>query len=173
MIHSFLETPVEFFKRVGPARADMLKKELKIFTFGELLSYFPFRYVDRSKIYKIGEIHDDTSYIQIQGKIGRITAAGSQAFKRLIATISDGTGEIDLVWFQGIKWVADLLIPGKNFYCIRKTFMVQRTFEYCTTLNWKHQPNTPPASKSTSDHFTILPKNSNPKDWTVREFLNS
>ncbi|MCX6252490.1 MAG: ATP-dependent DNA helicase RecG [Bacteroidetes bacterium] len=120
MIHSFLETPVEYLKGVGPARADLLKKELKIFTFGELLSYFPFRYVDRSKIYKITDIHDDTPYIQIMGTIGRITTAGSQRSKRLIATISDGTGEVDLVWFQGIKWVIDLLIPGKTFIVFGK-----------------------------------------------------
>lgn len=120
MASVFLETPIEYLKGVGPARADMLKKELQIFSFGELLSFFPFRYVDRSKIYKIEEIRDDSSYFQVKGKITRVSTAGSYRSKRLMATITDGTGEIDLIWFQGINWVADLLSPGKEYIVFGK-----------------------------------------------------
>ncbi len=120
MATSFLETPIEYLKGVGPARAEMLKKELLIFSFGELLSFFPFRYVDRSKIYKIAEIKDDSSYFQVKGTITRISSAGSHRFKRLTATITDGTGEIDLIWFQGINWVSGLLSTGKEYVVFGK-----------------------------------------------------
>jgi ATP-dependent DNA helicase RecG len=120
MVTSFLETPVEYLKGVGPARAEMLKKELKIFTFGELLSFFPFRYVDRSKIYKISEIRDDSSYFQVKGTISRISATGSHRSKRLTATLTDDTGEIELIWFQGINWVSGLLSLGKEFIVFGK-----------------------------------------------------
>ena len=117
---SFLSTPVEYLKGVGPARADTLKKELKIFTFGELLSFFPFRYVDRSKIFRISEIRDDAAYIQVKAKITQVTTVGVHRARRLIATATDGSGEIDLVWFQGIKWVEDMLTRGREFIVFGK-----------------------------------------------------
>jgi ATP-dependent DNA helicase RecG len=120
MVYTFLETPVEYLKGVGPARAELLQKELQIFTFGELLSFFPFRYVDRSKIFRISEISGDSPYIQVRGKITRVTSAGGPRAQRLIATLSDGSGEVDLVWFQGIKWVAPLLVNGKEFIAFGK-----------------------------------------------------
>jgi ATP-dependent DNA helicase RecG len=120
MVTTFLETPIEYLKGVGPARAEMLKKELQIFSFGELLSFFPFRYVDRSKIYKIAEIRDDTGYFQVKGKISRISTSGSHRFKRLTATLTDDSGEIELIWFQGINWVTGLLSPGKEYIVFGK-----------------------------------------------------
>ena len=69
LMNSFLETPVEYLKGVGPAKADVLKKELQIFTFSDLLSFYPFRYVDRTKFYKIKEIKAELPYVQLRGKI--------------------------------------------------------------------------------------------------------
>jgi len=117
---SFLETPIEFLKGVGPARAEMLKKELGIFTFGELLSFFPYRYVDRSRVYKISEVNDDTSYIQLRGIIRNVQSIGVQRQKRLVATLSDGSGELELVWFQGAKWIEEKLMPGAEFMVFGK-----------------------------------------------------
>ena len=117
---SFLETPIEFLKGVGPARAEMLKKELGIFTFGELLSFFPYRYVDRSRVYKISEVNDDTSYIQLRGIIRNVQSIGVQRQKRLVATLSDGSGELELVWFQGAKWIEEKLRPGAEFMVFGK-----------------------------------------------------
>jgi ATP-dependent DNA helicase RecG len=117
---TFLSTPIEFLKGVGPARAAMLKKELNIFTFGELLTFFPFRYVDRSKFYTISEIRDDSSYIQIRAKIVRIQTIGAARSQRIVATVRDDSGEIDLVWFQGLKWVGDMLSPLQEYVIFGK-----------------------------------------------------
>jgi ATP-dependent DNA helicase RecG len=115
MFTSFLETPVEFLKGVGPSRAEMLKKELHISTFGEMLSLFPYRYIDRSKILKISEIRDDSSYVQIRAKITGVQTAGKLHSKRIIAAVKDDSGELDLIWFQGIKWISDKLKPGTEY----------------------------------------------------------
>jgi len=120
MTGTFLETPVEFLKGVGPARADLLKKELQVFTFGELLSLFPFRYIDRSKIFRIAEVKDDTAYVQVRGRITDTKTIGSPRAKRLVATLADDSGEMELVWFQGVKWIADKLKPGTEFLVFGK-----------------------------------------------------
>jgi ATP-dependent DNA helicase RecG len=117
---SFLETPIEYLKGVGPTRAALLNKELQIFTFGELLSLFPFRYVDRSKVFRISEIKEDVAYLQVKGRIRNVQSIGSPRNKRIIATISDGTGELDLVWFQGANWIADKLVPGTEYLVFGK-----------------------------------------------------
>src|SRR5450830_137237 len=120
MTGTFLETPVEYLKGVGPARADILKKELQIFTFGELLSLFPFRYIDRSKIFRIAEVTDDAAYVQIRGRITDVQAIGSPRAKRMVATLADDSGEMELVWFQGVKWIADKLKPGAEYIVFGK-----------------------------------------------------
>ncbi len=120
MAASFLETPVEFLKSVGPARADLLKSELNISTFGELLTWFPFRYVDRSKFYLIAEIREDSSYIQLKAKMIRIQTIGSQRLQRLVATVRDESGELDLIWFQGIRWVSEMLTPQQEYVVFGK-----------------------------------------------------
>lgn len=120
MTGTFLETPVEYLKGVGPARADILKKELQIFTFGELLSLFPFRYIDRSKIFRIAEVTDDIAYVQVRGKITDVETVGGQRAKRFVATLADDSGELELVWFQGIKWITDKVKPGTEFIAFGK-----------------------------------------------------
>lgn len=115
MTAPFLETPIEFLKGVGPARADLLKSELNVHTFGDLLTCFPFRYVDRSRFMKISEIRDESSYIQTKGRITGVQTLGKLHHQRLVATLQDETGEIGLVWFQGIKWAADKLKTSREF----------------------------------------------------------
>lgn len=117
---SFLETPIEYLKGVGPARAEMLNKELQIFTFGEMLSFFPYRYIDRTKIVKIAEIKDDVAYIQIKAKIISVHTTGTYHSKRVIATVRDNSGELDIIWFQGIKWIIDKLKPGTEYIIFGK-----------------------------------------------------
>src|SRR5664280_2715864 len=120
MAGTFLETPVEYLKGVGPAKADILKKELKIFTLGKWLSFFPFRYIDRSKIFKIGEVKDDAAYVQVRGKITDIELVGGARVKRVVATLADDSGEMELVWFQGVKWIIDKLKSGTEFIVFGK-----------------------------------------------------
>ena len=100
-----LSTPIDFLKGVGPAKADMLKKELQIFTYKDLLYYFPFRYVDKSKIFKISELTADLPFVQIKGRIIKFEDIGKGRSKRLVAHLEDDTGIIKLVWFKGIRWI--------------------------------------------------------------------
>jgi ATP-dependent DNA helicase RecG len=104
---SFLNTDIKFLKTVGDKRAELLKKHLGIFTFGDLLQHYPFRYIDRSKFYTISEINDDSAYIQLKGRIVKTQMLGEKRGKRFVAQFTDGTGILELIWFQGIKWVQD------------------------------------------------------------------
>lgn len=116
----FFDTPVEFLKGVGPQRSSLLNKELKIFTFGDLIQYYPFRYEDRTRFYTIDEISDELPYVQIKGMIAKMEFAGVGAKKRLVARFQDTTGEMELVWFQGIKWAQDKLKPGIEYVVFGK-----------------------------------------------------
>ena len=116
----FFDTPVEFLKGVGPQRSALLNKELNIFTFGDLIQYYPFRYEDRTKFYDIQEISDEMPYVQLKGIITKKEFIGIGAKRRLAATFKDATGEIELVWFQGIKWVQDKLKPGIEYVVFGK-----------------------------------------------------
>jgi ATP-dependent DNA helicase RecG len=107
-----LDKEIEFCKGVGPARAEALKKDLSIFTLGDLLKHFPFRYVDRSKFHSIREVSDENSYYQIKGRFTRLEQAGTGRSTRLIGTFTDGESEIELLWFGGIKWMLQKLKPG-------------------------------------------------------------
>ena len=100
-----LTTSIEYLKGVGPVRADLLKKELKIFTFRDLLFHFPFRYIDKSKIYLIADLTPEMPNIQLFGKIIKIEEKGHKKSKRLIASFQDDSGVIELVWFKGLRWI--------------------------------------------------------------------
>ena len=105
----FLQTPIEFLKGVGPQRAEILRKEINVKTFGDLLDYYPFRYVDRSFYNKVSELPQSEGFVQLTGKIIRIEEVGLGKQRRLNVKFEDNTGIIDLVWFQGIKWVKPTL----------------------------------------------------------------
>ena len=120
MTTPFLDSPIEYLKGVGPARADLLKKELNINTFGDLLTFFPFRYVDRSKFHHVADIRDDSTYIQLKARVVHIQTIGGPRHQRLVATVRDATGEIELIWFQGIKWVLDMLSPQQEYVIFGK-----------------------------------------------------
>lgn len=96
---------IKFLPGVGPHRAEILEKELGIRSFKDLLYHFPYKYVDRSRIYKIGEIDGSMPYIQLKGQILSFETFGEGRQRRLVAHFSDGTGVADLVWFQGIKFI--------------------------------------------------------------------
>lgn len=104
-MQNVLHKEIEYLKGVGPVRAEILQKELGIFRWGDLLTHYPFRYVDKSKFYTIAEITDDTQHIQIQGTIVRFEMLGSGRGKRLVATFKDSTSTMQLVWFKGADWI--------------------------------------------------------------------
>ena len=99
------ERDIKFLQGVGPQRAAMLNKELNIGSFHDLLYYFPYKYVDRSRLYYIHEIDGNMPYIQLKGQILSFETLGEGRQRRLVAHFSDGTGVVDLVWFQGIKYL--------------------------------------------------------------------
>ena len=96
---------IKYLQGVGPQRAGMLNKELNIFSLRDLLYYFPYKYVDRSRLYYIHEIDGNMPYIQLKGQILSFETIGEGRQRRLVAHFSDGTGVVDLVWFQGIKYL--------------------------------------------------------------------
>lgn len=105
MHNDFFHTKIEFLKGVGPQRAEILKKELGIFTQGDLLHHFPFRYVDRTKFYTVKEANANLPYIQLKGVIRSVVVKGDKRRKHLSGRFEDATGTIELKWFQGVKWI--------------------------------------------------------------------
>jgi ATP-dependent DNA helicase RecG len=120
MSNAFLQTPVEYLKGVGPQKALILKVEMGIFSYGDLLSLYPFRYVDRTKFYSISEIHPDLPYVQLRGRFTKVRTIGEKRGKRLSAAFRDDSGEIELVWFQGIKWIADKFKGDRDYIVFGK-----------------------------------------------------
>lgn len=102
-------------KGVGPQRGDLLRKELGIFTFRDLLEHFPLRYIDKTQITKIAEINFQTGYIQLKGRFTFSDIAGEKRARRLVAQFRDDTGIIELVWFQSIQWVQKLINLNDEF----------------------------------------------------------
>ncbi|MBY0435406.1 MAG: ATP-dependent DNA helicase RecG [Cyclobacteriaceae bacterium] len=117
---TFFDTSIEFLKGVGPQRATLLQKELNIFTFADLLQHYPFRYEDRTKFYSIKEANEEMPYIQLKGHITKFDIVGSGFKKRLTAQFTDGSGLIELVWFQGIPWVLQKIKPGIEYVVFGK-----------------------------------------------------
>ena len=109
-MNDILQTPIEYLKGVGPSRGEMLRKELNIHRYGDLLTLFPNRYIDRTRYYKINELQAGNTEVQIIGKIIHLkTIEQSKGRGRLVATFTDETGEMELVWFQGQKWIRECL----------------------------------------------------------------
>ena len=120
MTVNLLDTPIEFLKGVGPKKAELFKKEFEIFTYNDLLQYYPYRHVDKSKIYQVKDIQSDGAYLQFSGKITSYEVLGEKFAKRLVAQFQDETGKLELVWFNSIKWVEDLLKERRNFIVFGK-----------------------------------------------------
>jgi len=114
------QTPIEYLKGVGHTRAEILKKELQIFNFGDLLRHFPYKYFDRTRFYKIKEIQPELSHIQVIVRLTHKEILGEKHTKRLVVQGVDDTGAIELVWFQGIKWIEKTLIVGKAYVVFGK-----------------------------------------------------
>ena len=119
-MNDFLLTPIEYLKGVGPQRASLLKQELAIFYFEDLLNHFPFRYVDRSYFCKISEIPFQENATQFKGIVTKITEGGKGRYKTLSVLVEDETGKIELIWFQGISWIKNALSIGNTYQIFGK-----------------------------------------------------
>jgi ATP-dependent DNA helicase RecG len=116
----FFDTSIEFLKGAGPQRAALLNKELKIFTYGDLIQHYPFRYEDRTKFYTIREINPDMPSVQLKGKITGMQMIGAGPKRRMVCYFQDHTGQIELVWFQGISWIAEKIKVGGEYVAFGK-----------------------------------------------------
>ena len=128
MFNSILNTPIEFIKGVGPSRADVLKKDLGLFTFQDMLAHYPFRYIDRTKYFKINQINPDSQYIQIVGRVINKKVIGDKRAKRIVAVFKDETGIMELVWFQSLKWVDENIVVGTAYVAFGKPVLFNGTF---------------------------------------------
>ena len=138
---------IKYLQGVGPQRAELLANELNIRTLGDLLSYYPYKYVDRSRIYRISELSSNMPYIQVCGEILSFEQLGEGGAKRLIAHFSDGSGVIDLIWFQGIKYAV------KNYDC-HKPYIV---FGKPTVFNGRIQVAHPEIENAPANMQTANP----------------
>lgn len=138
----FLETSIEFIKGVGPARAELLAKELNILTYKDLLEYYPFRYEDRTKFYKITELKDGMPSVQLAARIISMQVIGHKYKQRLVVQVTDDSGSLELVWFKGVGWIqkqlkqgVDYVIFGKPVRYGRKLNMAHPDIDVATAAN--------------------------------------
>ena len=115
-----LQTPINYLKGVGPNRADLLKSELGIHTYQDLINLFPNRYIDRTQYYKINQLQRNNAEIQVIGEITKVEEVGQARKKRLVATFKDETGIMELVWFRGHKWIREYLKFDKQYVIFGK-----------------------------------------------------
>jgi ATP-dependent DNA helicase RecG len=114
---NILQTDIQYIPGVGPKRAEILQKEIEVFTLGDLLRWYPYRYIDRTRMYYVREIDQSQAYIQLKGKITAFEIFGEGHKRRLVAHFTDGTGVVELVWFQGIRYI-------ENKYKLNQEYIV-------------------------------------------------
>ena len=141
MAEQILKTPVEYLKGIGSQRAEILKKDLGIFTYNDLLHHYPFRYIDRTRFYKIKELDPELPAVQILGRIISKETLGEKHTKRLIARFKDDTGSIELVWFQSIRWIDKIIQPGSVYIVFGKPAIFNGHFSISHPELELYQPN--------------------------------
>lgn len=124
------ENNITYLKGVGPKKAEILKKELGIVVFDDLLNYFPFRYIDKSKIYKVTDVVSDNTYFQLIGHVTNMTKVGNKRARYITATFTDESGSIGLVWFRGLQWVATRFNPTKKYVIFGKPSIFNNRFNF-------------------------------------------
>ena len=130
--HDILNTSIDYLKGVGPKRGEVLKSELGIYTYQDLLNYFPFRYIDRSSTIKVNQIQGANTAVQLSVIIYDVEELGPPRRKRLVAHARDETGEVVLVWFKGVKWIKSSIELGKKYVLFGKAN------EYNNKWNFNH-----------------------------------
>ena len=124
------ENNITYLKGVGPKKAEILRKELGIVVFDDLLNYFPFRYVDKSKIYKVTDVVSDNTYFQLVGHVTNMIKVGDKRARYITATFTDESGSIGLVWFRGLQWVANRFKPSQKYIIFGKPSIFKNRFNF-------------------------------------------
>jgi ATP-dependent DNA helicase RecG len=130
MVKDIFDTHITYLKGVGPKKAKLLVEELDIHTFNDLLNYFPFRYVDKSKFYKVKDITSDAVWFQLKGTITNLSSVGDKRTRYITAKFQDETGSIDLVWFRGLKWIKSQFVSGKEYVVFGKPSVFKNHFNF-------------------------------------------
>ncbi len=128
MNSALLQTPIAYLKTIGPARAKLLKEQLGIHTYQDLLHFFPNRYVDRTQFHHINQIETSLAEVQIVGVINQIETIAQKKGSRLVAKFSDSTGTMELVWFKGAKWIKESIKPNTPYVIFGKISVFQGKF---------------------------------------------
>ncbi|RME92666.1 MAG: ATP-dependent DNA helicase RecG, partial [Bacteroidetes bacterium] len=115
MAQTLLDQAIEYLKGVGPARGELLRKELGVHTLGDLLFQYPFRYVDKTQFHRIGDLMPDSGSVQVKGVLRRLDSIGEGRKRRLRGILRDSSGKVELVWFKGIHWLQKNLVVGKEY----------------------------------------------------------
>ncbi len=139
-----LDTPIEYLKGVGPQRGEVLRKELGIATYGDLLQHYPFRYVDRTRFHTVQEVEEEQN-VQLRGVLKDVAIVGLKQARRMTARLVDATGTIELVWFKGIRWIQPLLKEGAEYVVYGKPSRFRDRFnlahpEIETVQQWEQHP---------------------------------
>lgn len=141
MAEQILKTQIEYLKGIGSQRAEILKKDLGIYTYEDLLHHYPFRYIDRTRFYKISELNPDLPSVQILGRLVSKEILGDKSTKRLIARFKDETGSMELVWFQSIRWIDKNIQVGSVFIAFGKPVIFNGHFSISHPELEPYQPN--------------------------------
>ena len=141
-MNDIVRLDIKYLKGVGPKRAEMLAKELNIHTYYDLLYYFPFRYIDKTHIHKINEISGEMPSIQLKGHFITFSEQGEGARRRLHALFGDGTGTIEIVWFNSVKRLKDTLIIGKEYILFGKPTLFNSRYSISHPEIEEAKPNT-------------------------------
>ena len=161
----FFSKSIVYLKGVGPQRAEILEKEVSISTYADLIQYYPFRYEDRTKFYKISELNNSLSNVQIVGQFTRFELIGMKRKQRLKATFQDESGKMELVWFQGIKWIQQRVQVGVKYVVFGKPSM------YNGIWNMAH-PEVEPATEKSLKGISLQPVYST-TEKLKRKFIES
>ena len=152
MFASNLDTLLVYLKGVGPKRAELLQKELGITTYEQLLNHYPFRYIDRTRFYKVNELNPELPLVQVVGKIISKETIGEKHKKRIVAKFADETGVMDLVWFQSLKWVEDNVLRGNTYIAFGKPNWFNNSFSI-SHPDLEHYPR----AKGITGNLTLQP----------------
>ncbi|RZK26630.1 MAG: ATP-dependent DNA helicase RecG, partial [Hymenobacter sp.] len=120
---NFFQTKLEYLRGVGLQRAQLLGKELGLFTYGDLIQRYPFRYFDRTQFYNIVDLHDDLPYVQVKGILRGREVIGEGPKKRMVAKVGDASGELELVWFKGVNYLEKVVKNHQEYIVFGKPTM--------------------------------------------------
>ena len=165
-MEKILSTDIKFLPGVGPKRAELLSKELGITTYFDLLYYFPYKYIDRTRFYKVAEVKGDMPHIQLRGRLEGFQVAGPPRKKRFVALLRDETGVIELVWFRGLSWIRDSLKEGKEY------IVFGRPTRYGRRINMVH-PEMEEADKAEKQINASLQAHYNTTEKLKNSFITS